>query len=615
MEHSMGALQSFIASYGWVIGLMLVLVCYKLVLRFFGVLVVPDNHIGIVNKKFKIFGTNRNLPEGKIISLNGEAGWQADTLAPGLQYFKWPWQYQIKFEAFKVVDKAYIATVEATDGISLTNKESNPTGRVFGKHVDCDTFQNARMFLSNGGERGTQISIVPPGTYRINTAMFKVADAKIQEVPDNMIGIVTTKDGRPLATGDIAGVEVPNHNMYQNGQGFIDSGGFKGPQVQVLMSGKYLLNPLFATVEYEKLTPVPIAEAGIVISYVGEAGQDVTGAEFQHANMVVKGHKGVWVEPFDPGNYPINPRTHKLELVSTANIVLNWATGKTEAHLLDEHLSTIKLRSSDGFPFPLDVSQIIHIPRNFAPMVIAQFGSVRALVTQVLEPTIGNYFRNAAQSSTVIDFVNNRQQIQQNARQCITEALAKYNVIAVDTLIGDLIPPDELMKPLKDRKVAEQEKLTYQTQELAEQTRKQYQEARALADTQASVVAAQRQVEIAKHTADAAVNTARGQADAKTLVSVADAAVIVNVGNAEAGRTLAIGKAEAAVIELKVHSMSSENFARVEVARALSTSGQKLVPDIIAGGSESNGGTMVEVLLANIVQKQLDAHKNGNATS
>jgi hypothetical protein len=64
--------------------------------------------------------------------------------------------------------------------------------------------------------------------------------------------------------------------------------------------------------------------------------------------------------------------------VPTANVVLNWATGKTEAHQLDANLSTITVRSADGFKFNLDVSQIIHIPRNDAPKVIARFGSMSA---------------------------------------------------------------------------------------------------------------------------------------------------------------------------------------------------------------------------------------------
>jgi len=119
-------------------------------------------------------------------------------------------------------------------------------------------------------------------------------------------------------------------------------------------------------------------------------------------------------------------------------LFLIGATGKTEAHKLDANLCTITVRSQDGFTFNLDVSQIIHIPRSDAPKVIARFGSVANLVTQVLEPTIGNYFRNAAQGSDVIDFLKGRQERQADAKSRISAALQDYNVVAVDTLIGDI---------------------------------------------------------------------------------------------------------------------------------------------------------------------------------
>ncbi len=64
--------------------LLLLIVCYKLVLRIFGVIIIPKNTIGIVNKKFVLFGTNKTLPDGEIIALKGEAGIQADTLPPGI---------------------------------------------------------------------------------------------------------------------------------------------------------------------------------------------------------------------------------------------------------------------------------------------------------------------------------------------------------------------------------------------------------------------------------------------------------------------------------------------------------------------------------------------------
>jgi hypothetical protein len=48
--------------------------------------------------------------------------------------------------------------------------------------------------------------------------------------------------------------------------------------------------------------------------------------------------------------------------------------------------------------------------------------------------------------------------------------------------------------------------------------------------------------------------------------------------------------------------MESGNYAVVQVAEALAKSGVKLVPDIVAGGG-ANGGTLVDVLLANVIRE------------
>ena len=63
------------------------------VLRLLGVIIVPDDSIGVVTKKFVLFGRARGLPAGRIVALNGEAGFQADTLPPGLHLGFYPWQY------------------------------------------------------------------------------------------------------------------------------------------------------------------------------------------------------------------------------------------------------------------------------------------------------------------------------------------------------------------------------------------------------------------------------------------------------------------------------------------------------------------------------------------
>jgi uncharacterized membrane protein YqiK len=597
--------------YGWILLLILIAIFHQIVLRvFFGTIIVSKDEIGIVNKKWVLFGKNRTLPDGAIIALNGEAGLQADTLAPGIHFGLWIWQYTIYKAPFTTIDRGHIGIVEARDGHALSG------GRVLARTVECNSFQDARAFLTKGGERGPQISIIPPGTYRINSALFTVTTDEVLEIPDNMVGVVTTKDGAPLATGEIAGKEIDGHNMYQDAEAFITNGGHKGLQEQVILAGRYFINPRFATVEMKPMTEVPIANVGVVIAYIGAEGKDVTGDTFKHGNLVSRGEKGVWVDPLDPGKYPINPFTHKVEIVPTANIVLNWATGKSEAHKLDEKLSTITVRSSDGFTFNLDVSQIIHVPRNDAPKVIARFGTMANLVTQVLEPTIGNYFRNAAQTSDVIEFLKQRSQRQAEARTSIATALSEYNVNAIDTLIGDITPPDALMKTLTDRKIAEQEQVTYKTQQLAEETRKDLQQAKAMADTQAKVVDSERSVAIADFAAQAAVKRAEGdaksriigaeaEAKSKTINAEADGNVITTVGNAEAEKTKAVGTAEADVIKLKIDSMESGNYAIVQVMQALAQNKVQLVPQIVAGGGGSQGGTLVDVLLANLLRDNL----------
>jgi uncharacterized membrane protein YqiK len=596
-----------VVRYGWILVLILILVLYKAILRaFFGTVIISKDEIGIVNKKWVLVGKYRTLPDGAIVALNGEAGLQADTLAPGIHFGLWAWQYQVSKVPFTTIDKTHIGVVEARDGHALSG------GRVLARTVECNSFQDARGFLTRGGERGPQISIIPPGTYRINTGLFQVAAAEVLEIPDNTVGVVTTKDGKPLATGEIAGKEVAGHNMYQDAEAFITNGGHKGLQEQVILAGRYFINPRFATVETKPMTDVPIANVGVVIAYVGDEGRDVTGDTFKHGNLVSRGQKGVWFDPLDPGKYPINTFTHKVEIVPTANIVLNWATGKSEAHRLDEKLSTITVRSSDGFTFNLDVSQIIHIPRNDAPRVIARFGTMANLVTQVLEPTIGNYFRNAAQTSDVIEFLKKRSDRQLEAKLAIGAALTEYNVNAIDTLIGDIAPPEALMKTLTDRKIAEQEQVTYKTQQLAEETRKDLQQARAMADTQARVVDSERSVTISKFGAEAAIEGARGQAQSKKINAEADANVITIVGNAEASKTLAVGTAEADVIKLKIDSMESGNYALVQVVQALASNKVQLVPQIVAGGGGSGqGGTLVDVLLANLIRDHMKT--DGNA--
>ena len=610
----MNGVTQFAISYGWMIFPLLALVFYKFTLRFFfGMVIIPEDKIGLVTKKFVLFGANKSLPDGKIIALNGEAGFQSDTLAPGLYWGFWVWQYSIDQADLTVIPKGKIGLLSAKDGKQL------PTGAILARHVESDNFQDTRAFLVNGGQRGKQVGYLNNGVYRINPFLFEIAISDITYIEDGNVGVITALDGVPLDQSAIAGKVFKDHNNYQDFDKFLASGGQRGLQEQVIQAGNYSLNPWAIEVEKVPMTSIPIGHVGVIISYVGEEGKDLTGDGFKHGNIVKKGEKGVCIAPLDPGKYAINPYTHKIEVVPTTNLVLNWATGRNESHKLDSNLSTITVRSKDGFPFNLDVSQIIHVPSNEAPKVIARFGSMLNLVSQVLEPTIGNYFRNSAQDSDVIAFLTTRQTRQNAAKEAISKVLEEYNVHAVDTLIGDITPPESLMKTLTDRKIAQEEEVTFETQRKAQDQRKTLESAKSLADMQGKMVAAQQSVEISQREAEASVKRSEGeakalelksqaQANSRKMIAEAEATQIKLTGAAEASKIEAIGKATAEAYEKQVKAMGADNFSKLKVTEMIGTNGIKIIPEIlIQGGDGSNGP--ISGLLGMELLKQIQENK------
>ncbi|MEN2398558.1 SPFH domain-containing protein [Flavobacterium sp. MC2016-06] len=626
-----------ITSYWWILLIVLSILFYKFVLRvFFGMVIVPEDKIGLVTKKFVLFGTDKSLPDGRIIATKGEAGYQAQTLAPGLYWGMWIWQYTVDMTGFTIIPEGKIGLILSKDGKEI------PTGRILARKVDSDNFQDATSFLNNGGQKGRQTAFITTGSYRINTFLFEIVISDQIKIYENMIGIVTALDGEPIPQGQIAGKFVEGHNNFQDFDKFLDTGGNRGLQPQVMLAGSYYINTWGILIEQNPMTDVPIGYVGVVISYIGEDGQDVTGDTFKHGNIVSKGQRGVWMEPLGPGKYALNKYTTKLEAVPTTNLVLNWANARSESHDLDKNLSTITVRSKDGFPFNLDVAQIIHVPANEAPKVIARFGSMNNLVSQVLEPTIGNYFRNSAQDSDVISFLTTRKERQESAKNHIKLVLDEYNVNAVDTLIGDIVPPDSLMKTLTDRKLAEEEQKTYQTQRMAQEQRQGMEKETAIADMQKEIVRASQSVEIAQRTADATVKKAEGdatslklnvnaeaeatkmranaeaeatkaragaQAEATKLTASAEAERISKTGLAEAEKIMAVGKSTAEAYQLQVSAMGGDNFTRYKVTEEIGKGNIKVIPDVLITGNGGSDGS-ISGLLGLKLMEMMDTDKN-----
>jgi uncharacterized membrane protein YqiK len=558
------------------------------------------------------------LASGRIVAVAGEAGYQARLLPPGWHFGLWRWRYRVVKVPVVVVSPGEIALIVAADGAPI------PSERVLGKSVACDNFQDAEAFLRNGGERGRQSAFITAGTYRINPALFEVVttdsaskygiapkDLHVYQMPPDRVGIVTVLDGRPIPMGDLAGPSVPGHDSFQRPQAFIEAGGCRGLQEDVLLSGSWNLNPWFALVEPVPLVEVPIGYVGVVVSYVGHEHIDVSGEAFTHGDLVERGRKGVWVEPLLPGKHPLNTRVMKVELVPTTNIVLNWAQ-RTEAHQYDQRLSSILVRSKDGFSFSLDVAQIIHIGMKNAPRVISRVGSMQNLVDHVLQPTVGNYFRNSAQEVSVLEFLSARSARQKHAFGAIKTAIEAYDVECIDTLIGDIAPPTELMKTQTDRKIAEELERTYEVQREAQVKCQALERETAVANLQADVVRSEQGVRVAQQNALAAAESARGEGSALQLRAEGQAAAVRLNGEAEASAIRAVGAAKAEAYERGVAAIGGAGFTAMQIATILGEHNVKVVPDIAVSGDGSSG--LLNVMLGRMLaaphsrQDGMDGH-------
>jgi uncharacterized membrane protein YqiK len=281
----------------------------------------------------------------------------------------------------------------------------------------------------------------------------------------------------------------------------------------------------------------------------------------------------------------------KVELVPTTNIVLNWAS-RTESHRYDAQLSPITVRSEDGFAFNLDVSQIIHIGAPEAPKVISRVGSVQNLVDHVLQPIVGNYFRNSAQAYTVLDFLSARSERQVEATAHIRRAISAYDVQALDTLIGDITPPEELMRTQTERKIAEEQRQTYDIQKLAQVQRQELVRATAMADIQQDMVSSEQGVTIAELKAKSEIKRATGEAEATRLQAL---------GEAEAVRK--IGEAKAEVYRAGVDALGSPGFTALQLMQVIGDRQVRVVPDVSVSGN--NGSGMMDGLMGLLLKKEV----------
>jgi uncharacterized membrane protein YqiK len=661
------------------------LVMYWLCFRY-----IPNKSVGVVEK---LWSPGGSVPEGQIIALDGEAGFQSEVLRGGLHFGYWRWQYRVHKVRLVTISQGKIGYVYARDGEPLTPSQT------LGRRVECNNYQDARTFLMGyveedgnelRGQRGRQRAILREGVYAVNPAVFVVIaedhvfalpaiqsrqelktiehfrsdlaaiggfdpvviGAKIESVDPHdddvpmmvdSIGIVTVHDGPSLPPDEIIAPIVgsesrePNfHNNFQDAEAFLRAGGRRGRQYQTLTDGTYFINRWFATLEMIAKTVVPIGYVGVVVSYVGRHGQDLSGKEFRHGEQVATGEKGVWEKSLGPGKYAFNTYAGSIILVPTTNFVLHWITGKSESHRYDESLRSIDLVTKDAYEPLLPLSVVVHIDYERAPSVIQRFGDVKKLITQTIDPMLSAYFRDIAHTKTMLGLLHERDEIQEEAREELRQKFRLFDIECVDVLIGkpahaegdDKI--ETLLEQLRQRQLSNEQLETFERRKEAAKKLQELKAAEAQADMQTSLTNAEVNARIADRqgeaelararkraeqaivVADAHLGRAKREAEQKVVLAEADSKASLLAGRGESQRLMQIGLSESAVLARKVNSFGDPRlFALSIVADRLAHSAQPLVPERLfmmnGNGHGENGanpqssgmlGTLLSLLVA-----------------
>jgi uncharacterized membrane protein YqiK len=666
--------------------LVVVAAFFLLIVFFKSFVVVGGTELAVLERKY----LGKNLPQGRVVAQHDEVGIQARTLGPGLHLLI-PFLYKAKKVPFTVIAETEVGVVESIDGDPV------PAGRIFARVVPGDDlFQNGESFLKNGGEKGPQISILPPGNYRINPVLFRVRKVPVTLIDKGRVGLVNSMDGKPIPPGRLLAQRVEGHSAFEDGEAFLRKAGQKGPQIEILLPGTYRVNTDLFRVEVRDATVIPPNKIGLVTALDGEplpedeyVAKSVGGhSDFQNASaflaaggqrgpqfdvlkpgtyyvnpqmfqvelddvavvergqvavvvsnvgeepkqikelvdamaaregttvdkgqtpkpddrfsigieryVVPKGYRGIQQEVAGPGIYYLNRRAYIIYIVDTTNISVDWDDSS------ETRFDPLRVVSRDGFEISVSVKVIIRVRPDQAPYMVAKIGSIENLIMHVIHPMIDSSFRNQASSTSAMNFLQDRQEEQKKAEERARVELERYHVECVSVLICQIKLPQELMDTQTKKIIAQQQLAMYQEQQKAEGTRIATEKTRAEADQQKNLVEAEIGVKIAEQNKQKAIRFAEGEGESVRLRAEGEAKGIRAKGDAEGARILAMGESTAKAYELQNKAVVAQGVTAIEIAKQVAAGNVKVTPDFLVQGGENLGGLLSAFLTSLMTAK------------
>ena len=580
----------------------------------------------------------------------GVKGIQLRTLPPGLWPIH-PYLFRVSIAKAAVIPQGKVGVVTSADGGPLD------PGRLLGKSIQGHhNFQDAEQYIGSGGQKGPQVDILTPGTYRIHTqsmpleagnetrpGLFYVRLFDASVINENEIGLVDALDGAPLNPRDYVAEPIEGHDNFQDGHEFINRGGQRGPQKDILLPGIYYINPLLFKVIPETAKEVRPGEVAVIVSNTGKDPSDEVRREMaakvrarmereeeaqaeqsalrldkiddhrtaeeikeelmtgdpadrrldegaHEAYVVPEGYRGIQETVVGPGRYYVNTLAITPFVIPTTNQTVEWTSGEVV-----NTFNPFEVISKDGFTMQLEVRVVFRVKPEDAPFMVAKIGGIDRLIQNVMHPLIDSIFRNQASESSAMAYLQNRHEEQERAEARVRAHLLKYHVDVVNVLICHIHLPEELMKTQTEKILAEQRQNMFNAQREAEDKRIQLEKTRAHADNQKDLMAATVGVEIAGKRAEQRKAEADGEAH-----------FILQTGRAEAEKVRLMGEAQGVAYREQVNALGAQGVAVVETLKVIGEKGVRITPDVLAsGGGGNDGGGIGTLLLLNLFREQM----------
>lgn len=483
---------------------------------------------------------------------------------------------------------------------------------IVSKNMFGSSLKEGRIIAVNG-EMGVQADVLPPGWhFGFWPFVYDVHSEPLTEVKSDEVGLLETRDGLPLESGQLFAPEFKNDEFQKmlDARHFLTTGqGRKGAQSSVLTPGKYRLNTRLFNVNKTKQTEVKAGEVAVLKANFGKAASVLTRTAAASAGnktapqsdmgdqMMLAGPEemGVRAAVLGPGKYPLNTSAYSVVEIWTTQLIAQYTQGHSSNPTSDaagmalQEEREITVRTSDGFTFPVDVRIEYHIKPENAPIVVARLGDDEGdRFRNALNSAVRATFRNNAESVRALDYVQQRSQQESQSLQMLVDSMSHFGVTVTAVRIGNV--GDEktlgaLLKTQTDREIAKQEQMTFQEQQKAAEQKKQLSKTTQESEEERKLATANYEVKISEQSKQKKVIEAGAEAEAMKIKAEAQA---------DAYKLIAaqIGKSNAALMEL------------------LKIAGEKnivITPRVmITGGAGASGHELPTALMGTMLDKMVD---------